>query len=147
MGLGRLVKPAVAGALQPPMRASEVVVSFLRALEARDLPAATALLAPGAQLKFPGSQPPFASLEDVVAWSRDRYRFVRKRIERFDEIEARRDDGAVTRVVYCLGTLSGEWPGGGPFEGVRFVDRFELDGAGRITDQQVWNDLGEVARG
>jgi hypothetical protein len=57
----------------------------------------------------------FASLEDVVAWSRGRYRIVRNRIERFDEIPARRDDGAVTHIVCCLGTLSGERPGGDPF--------------------------------
>jgi hypothetical protein len=125
----------------------EVVSTFLRALEARDLATAAALLAPGATMRFPGTQPPFRSLEDVLAWSRGRYRFVRKRIERFDELDARQADGTFRRVVYCLGTLSGEWPGGAPFDAVRFVDRFEIDATGRIADQQVWNDLGEVAPG
>ena len=49
-------------------------------------------------------------------------------------------------VVYCRGTLAGEWPDGRAFAGVRFIDRFEIDDAGRIVDQQVWNDLGEARR-
>ena len=33
-------------------------------------------------------------------------------------------------------------PGDQVFEGIRFVDRFEVAG-GRITRQDVWNDLAE----
>ena len=46
-------------------------------------------------------------------------------------------------VVYTQGTLSGEWPDGSAFSGIRFIDRFELTG-GKITRQDVWNDMGEV---
>jgi hypothetical protein len=112
-----------------------IVESFLRSLEARDLAAAAALLRPGARMTFPGGNV-FHRLEDLVAWSGPRYRFVRKRFDRFDEI----DLGGGRAIVYCLGTLSGEWPDGRPLAGVRYVDRFEIE-AGWIVDQQVWNDL------
>jgi 4-oxalocrotonate tautomerase family enzyme len=48
-------------------------------------------------------------------------------------------------VVTCHGHLHGEWPDGTAFEGVRFIDRFEIR-AGRLTRQDVWNDLALVAR-
>jgi len=48
-------------------------------------------------------------------------------------------------VVYCFGTLYGEWPDGRPFEGIRFIDRF-VARAGKLADQKVWNDLGEQLR-
>jgi hypothetical protein len=45
-------------------------------------------------------------------------------------------------VVYIKGTLSGEWPDGTPFEGIRFIDRFEIKG-GKLISQEVWNDIAE----
>ena len=45
-------------------------------------------------------------------------------------------------VVYCFGTLSGEWLDGTPFAGIRFIDRFTLRD-GLLADQTVWNDMGE----
>jgi limonene-1,2-epoxide hydrolase len=122
----------------------EVVEAFLAALEARDLPAAARHLAPGgAAMTFPGGQS-FADLESLVAWSKDRYRAVRKTYERIEELAV---DARGITVVYCRGTLAGEWPDGRAFAGIRFIDRFEIDDAGRIVDQQVWNDLGESLRG
>lgn len=118
---------------------AEVVRAFLAAMEARDLGAARALLAEGFTMTFPGGVR-FATLEELVAWGRTRYRFVRKRYEAVEEAFGERGP-----VVYCFGSLAGEWPDGTPFEDVRFVDRFELEG-GRLTDQKVWNDLAE-ARG
>ena len=47
------------------------------------------------------------------------------------------------RLVYCFGTLSGEWLDGTSFEGIRFIDRFEVVGD-KISRQDVWNDMGEV---
>ena len=41
---------------------------------------------------------------------------------------------------------AGEWPDGTAFEGIRFIDRFVVVD-GKITDQRVWNDLGEARRG
>jgi limonene-1,2-epoxide hydrolase len=120
----------------------DVVAAFLAALEARELPAAAAWLAPGATMTFPGGQS-FVDLPALVAWSRARYRFVRKTYECTEELPV---DARGITVVYCRGTLAGEWPDGAAFAGVRFVDRFEVDDAGRIVDQQVWNDLGEARR-
>ena len=45
-------------------------------------------------------------------------------------------------VVYGLGTLYGAWPDGTPFEGNRYVDRYEV-GHRLITRMDVWNDSAE----
>lgn len=66
-----------------------------------------------------------------------RYRWVKKRLGRFDE--CRTDDGLV---VYSLGTLYGEWPDGEAFEGNRYIDRF-LVRDGKIATMDVWNDSAE----
>jgi limonene-1,2-epoxide hydrolase len=112
----------------------EVVRSFLAAMERRDLDAAREHLAPGFAMTFPGGVR-MTALEELVAWARPRYRSIGKSYERFDLA-----DGGV---LWCFGTLAGEFPDGGRFEGVCFVDRFELSG-GRIVRQDVWNDLCEV---
>ena len=117
----------------PPSTPEGVVRAYLAAMEGRDLPAARAHLAPGFHMTFPGGVR-LDSLEALVAWSRPRYRFVRKTYERFD---------ALPGLVYCFGTLHGEWPDGTPFAGIRFIDRFELDGS-LIRRQDVWNDMGEA---
>ncbi len=39
--------------------------------------------------------------------------------------------------------LAGEWPDGTPFDGIRFIDRFEL-ADGKLARQEVWNDLAEA---
>jgi SnoaL-like domain len=112
--------------------AAEIVTRFLRLMEARDLEDAARLLAPGFRMVFPGGRE-MERLEDLVAWSRGRYRSVRKT---FDRIEA------AGPAVWVTGTLSGEWLDGRSFEGIRYVDRFELEG-GVIRRQEVWNDMGE----
>jgi hypothetical protein len=110
-----------------------LVRAFLGAMEARDLGAARALTGPGFAMTFPGGTT-FTRLEDLVAWASSRYRSIAKTYERFD---------AAGGVVYCFGTLAGEWPDGTAFRGIRFIDRFEIAG-GRIVDQKVWNDLAEA---
>lgn len=113
--------------------AAEVVQAFLTAMEARDLPAARRMLAPGFVMTFPGPRR-MTTLEELIEWAARRYRFVRKTYERFDGMGS---------LVYCFGTLHGEWPDGTPFEGIRFIDRFALEG-GLILRQDVWNDIAEV---
>lgn len=113
--------------------AVHVVHTFLMAMEARDLASARALLGAGFSMTFPGDRR-MTTLEDLIAWAKPRYRFVKKTYERFD---------AMGQVVYCLGTLHGEWPDGTAFAGIRFIDRFELAG-GLIMRQDVWNDIAEV---
>jgi 4-oxalocrotonate tautomerase family enzyme len=112
----------------------EIVKAFLSAMERRDLAAARAFLADDFRMTFPGNAE-FSALEDLVAWGRPRYRFVKKSYEAFDECF-----GEAGTVVYCFGTLSGEWPDGKSFEGIRFIDRFTVEN-GKLLDQKVWNDL------
>ncbi len=89
-------------------------------------------------MQFPGA-PEMTTLEELIAWSRPRYTFVSKTYERFDAMQS---EGAAA-IVYCFGTLSGEWLDGSEFSGIRFIDRFELED-GKITRQDVWNDMAEV---
>ena len=114
--------------------------AFLDAMEARDVDAARALLAPGFSMVFPGDRR-MDDLDAMIAWAGPRYRFVRKRHERFDSLI---DPATGGGTCYVLGTLHGEWPDGTAFAGIRYVDRFEIDAEGRITRQEVWNDMAEV---
>lgn len=115
------------------MTPRETVTAYLRAMEDRDLDRAKSFLAPGHESVFPGGVH-LSAPEEVVAWAAPRYRWVKKRFEGLDE---------AGDVVYCYGTLYGEWPDGTPFEGIRYIDRFEI-ADGRIARSFVWNDLAEV---
>lgn len=114
-----------------------LVSRYLDLTGERRLEEAATCLAPGALLVFPGGAR-FADLREMAEAARGRYRWVRKRIERWDGCPGQ--DGAA--VVYCLGTLCGEDAQGRPFQDVRFLDRFEIV-EGRIVRQEVWNDLAE----
>ncbi len=115
-----------------------LVERYLTSLENRDLQAAAGCLAPGAVLVFPGGKV-YSHPEEVAEGARHRYRWVRKTIERWDLLIGNRGKA----VVYCLGTLWGEALDGTHFEGIRFIDRFELQD-GLIARQEVWNDLAEA---
>lgn len=123
-----------AAALPDP---SEIVREFLTAMEARDLDAARGFTGEGFAMTFPGGMP-MTTLEELVAFARPRYRFVKKTYERFDSLP-----GCDLSLVYCFGTLSGEWPDGEAFAGIRFIDRFEIV-KGKIIRQDVWNDIAET---
>lgn len=69
--------------------------------------------------------------------NRHRYKWVKKRLGRFDECQT--NDGIV---VYSTGTLYGEWPDGEAFEGNRYIDRFLIKN-GKIVTMDVWNDSAE----
>jgi hypothetical protein len=118
------------------MTPRDIVLAFLKALEARDLATASSFLAPGAVLTFPTART-FTSLEQLVAWAKDRYKEVRKSFDAFDEFE----QGGVT-TIYVHGKLSGTWLDGRPISNVRYLDRFDIKG-GKIVRQDVWNDLAE----
>jgi hypothetical protein len=106
-------------------------------MQERDLKAAAALLAPGFEMHFPG-HPAMHALDELVNWAKGRYNSIAKDYERFDESWA---EGYT--VVYCSGTLRGVWLDGSNFEGVRFIDRFEI-ADGKIRRQDVWNDLADT---
>ena len=114
--------------------AAALVRRFLDCMQDRDLVAAATLLAPDFEMRFPGSAV-LHRLEELVEFSRGRYRNVSKTYERFDPTWTA--DGAI---VYCFGTLYGNWLDGSAFEGIRFIDRFEVTD-GLISRQDVWNDL------
>lgn len=121
--------------MSEPMNPKDVVLRFLDLMEKRELKAAQGLLAPGFDMVFPGPVRP-ASLEQLVIWAQNRYRYVRKTFEQVDSMEL----GSGRSVVYCSGTLDGEWTDGSLFQGIRFIDRFELQGL-KIVHQSVWNDM------
>jgi phenylpyruvate tautomerase PptA (4-oxalocrotonate tautomerase family)/limonene-1,2-epoxide hydrolase len=115
-----------------------LVRSYLAAMEARDIETARAMLGPGFTMTFPGTAP-MTTLDQLIAWVKPRYRFVTKTYAGFEALQPSTE----ATVVYCRGTLSGEWPDGTAFDGIRFIDRFEVT-QGRITRQDVWNDIAET---
>ncbi|MEN8893879.1 tautomerase family protein [Planktotalea arctica] len=123
-----------AAALPDP---AEVVRRFLTAMERRDLAAAQSFLGSNFVMTFPGSKQ-MHRLEELIAWAAPRYRFVTKTYDGFDALQS----AGAHATVYCRGTLNGEWSDGTPFEGIRFIDRFEVI-EGLLTRQDVWNDISE----
>jgi ketosteroid isomerase-like protein len=111
----------------------KLVRDYLLAMEERDLPRAQAMLSPDFAMVFPGDIR-MNSISAVLEWAAPRYRFVKKTFDHFD------DAGTV---VFSSGTLHGEWPDGTPFSGIRFIDRFEI-ADGKLTRQDVWNDMAEL---
>lgn len=116
----------------------EIVRSFLSAMEARDLDKAETYLGESFKMQFPGTEE-MHNLSELVAWAAPRYRFVKKTYDGFDALHSAGDE----TLVYARGTLAGEWPDGTAFSEIRFIDRFELTG-GKITRQDVWNDIAET---
>lgn len=116
---------------------ADLVRSFLSAMEVRDINAAQELLGKGFVVNFP-AESPMSAVKEMVAWAKPRYRFVKKTFQGFDAMQGAGDQA----IVYCRGMLSGEWPDGTTFDGIRFIDRFEITD-GKITRQDVWNDIAE----
>ena len=154
-------KPISNPAEVDPISATVLVRRYLDAMEARNLAAASACLAPGFWMLFPGGVE-LRSLEALVQWAKPRYQSVRKTYERYDEVTSDTDNAkdanpapdatdatgatcatGAERIVYCFGTLAGRWNDGGEFAGIRFIDRFTVKD-GKLVDQRVWNDMGEA---
>ncbi len=119
-----------------PAPPAEICLAFLDAVGKRDLDAAATLTGETFTMAFPGGAV-FTEFHELLDWAAPRYRRIAKTVERVDEAPLG------TRVaVYVSGTLSGEWPDGAAFAGIRFIDRFEVE-HGFIRRQEVWNDLQE----
>ncbi len=116
--------------------ASEVVQSFLQAIQNRDLEKARSFLHTDFRMCFPGGIV-LHTLEELTTWAQSRYTTIRKQYEQFEESW----QGDAT-VVFCHGTLEGTWLNGESFQGMRFIDRIQVQD-GVITRQDVWNDLAE----
>ena len=121
----------------PPMPPTEIILSYLAAMESRNLELARSFLTRDFTMTFPGGAQ-FDSLDELLAWSADRYKFISKTITGVHEVPEEESAS-----VYCMGTLAGEWPDGSPFSGIRFIDRFTVRD-GKLACQQVWNDLAEA---
>jgi ketosteroid isomerase-like protein len=119
------------------LEAAALVKRFLKAMENRDLTAAGTMIAKDAKIIFPGGKA-FKSQQDMVAAARGRYQWIKKEFEQIDTAVLAR--GRV--VVYAMGTLYGLNNFGIEFAGVRYIDRFVVEG-GLIVSQEVWNDLAE----
>ncbi len=78
-----------------------------------------------------------AKPEEIKNVNSQRYRSVKKKIERYD-VSFEGDE----TVVYSIGTLYGEWLDGESFVGNRYVDRFVIKN-GKIIKMDVWNDSAE----
>lgn len=115
-----------------------LVQNFLTAMEAREIDVAQVMLGEGFTMNFPG-MPPMRTIQELIDWAKPRYRFVKKTYDGYDAMQGSGDQA----IVYCRGTLSGEWPDGDAFKAIRFIDRFEITD-GKITRQDVWNDIAEI---
>jgi uncharacterized protein DUF4440 len=121
-----------------PILPGQIVRDYLSAMEARDLETALGFLRDDFTMTFPGGAT-FSRPDQLVDWAKSRYQSVGKTYSGFDELPD--PDGAI---VYCYGTLHGVWLDGSNFSDIRFIDRFKVKD-GKLTDQQVWNDMGEQA--
>lgn len=117
-----------------PMDPVSLVHNYLMAMEQRELGKAQSFLAENFVMYFPGSSE-LSSLNQVVEWAKDRYRFVKKRL-----ISTNVAYEADKIVVLVTGTLYGEWLDGTEFKDIRFIDRFEIFND-LLVRQDVWNDL------
>ncbi|PVB59545.1 nuclear transport factor 2 family protein [Labrenzia sp. 011] len=115
---------------------ARIVRSFLDASMKPDPDLAATFMAEDVVITFTGGRT-FDHPSGPTGFNAGRYNWVKKKMDRFDV--ANGQDGVV---VYSVGTLYGEWPDGTPFEGNRYVDRFEVRD-GKITKMDVWNDSAE----
>ncbi|MCK1743834.1 nuclear transport factor 2 family protein [Bradyrhizobium sp. 139] len=115
---------------------AEIVEAYLTASMIPDPDAAAASMAPGTIITFTGGRE-FDHPCGPTAFNAGRYRWVKKRMDRFDVCP-----GNGETIVYSVGTLFGEWNDGTAFEGNRYVDRFVVRN-GKITKMDVWNDSAE----
>ena len=115
---------------------ADIVRDYLEQSMVPDPDKAAAFMAPGCVITFTGGRV-FDHPRGPTAVNVARYRWVKKRMERFDVAPG---EGSTT--VYATGFLYGEWPDGTPFDNNRYVDRFEVVD-GRITRMDVWNDSAE----
>jgi hypothetical protein len=115
---------------------AEIVRRYLELSMIPDPDAAAQYMKPGTIITFTGGRD-FDTPRGPAAFNKDRYRWVKKKMDRFDVCP-----GKDETVVYSVGTLYGEWPDGTPFEGNRYVDRFVVRD-GQIVKMDVWNDSAE----
>ena len=118
-------------------RAIAQIKKYLDAVEDQNLVLARSFLSNDFKFIFPGNNV-FLTLEEVIDWAKLRYHWVKKNYDHFDLLIS--DNNII--IVYCYGTLYGEWLDKSAFSNIRFIDRFTLK-EDKLLDQMVWNDLAE----
>jgi hypothetical protein len=119
--------------------AASLVEQFLTASMVPDPVRARSYMSADVRITFTGGRR-FDDPSGTAAFNAVRYRKVQKKFEATNVAPGVRPGEFV---VYNIGTLYGEWPDGTPFEGNRYVDRFEVKD-GKITRMDVWNDSAEI---
>ncbi len=117
-------------------QAKAIVEAFLVASMIPDPDQAATYLDDDAVILFTGARR-MTHPREMTDYNAARYTWVKKNMERSDVAP-----GVGETVVYCLGTLYGEWKNGDAFEGNRYVDRFVVKN-GKIVKIDVWNDSAE----
>jgi ketosteroid isomerase-like protein len=112
------------------------VKTFLDALMRRDMEAVDVLLGPGFRMTVSGGHV-FTSPAEFAAFSKGRHKSAKKTTDRYDAIPG--DD---CTIVYAMGSMAGVWNDDTTYEGVRYIDRFEV-AHGKIVDMRVWSDMSE----
>ncbi len=116
--------------------AIHIVKKYLDAMLKHDVIAASEFIHPDAKIVYPGGKI-FNAIATLSASSSKKFKTLIKNYERFEGFEQDHHS-----VVYVLGTLDGTWPDDTSFNGIRFIDRYEITD-GRITSQEVWSDSAE----
>ena len=116
--------------------AEETVKAFLAALGQRNLDAANEYLGNGFRMTVTGGHV-FTSPGEFAAFSKGRHKGAKKFTDTYDIIQ-----DSDSTVIYAMGSMSGTWNDGSTFEGVRYIDRFEV-AHGKIVDMRVWSDMAE----
>ena len=120
------------------LEAKAIVEEFLRIIMIPDPEGARAFVAQELEIHFTGDRL-MRDPRECSAFNAGRYLWVKKRFERTDVVADASLDEAI---VYNIGTLYGQWPGGELFEGNRYVDRYVVR-CGKIIKMEVWNDSAE----
>jgi hypothetical protein len=122
----------------PQMGPREIVEEFLRLMMVPAPLEAQRYTSPELKIWFTGGRA-MAQTSECAAFNAQRYAWVKKKFACTDVAQGTTDNEAI---VYQTGTLYGAWPGGTPFEGNRYIDRYVVRD-GLIVEMQVWNDSAE----
>jgi hypothetical protein len=134
MSTARAGRPAEADIIR---EAIACVEGFLDCLGRGDLVAAAQHQTDELVMIFPPGNR-VTGLAELRTASAGRYRHIDKHRDSYEAFTA--PSGQVT--VYSMGRLFGENRYGVAFDGVRYIDRFQV-ADGLIVSQDVWNDLAE----
>lgn len=119
--------------------ARQLILEFIDAVHRGDAQAARCTLAPTYELIFPGPTS-FTDVGLIFEWFAKRYSFARYRYGHMEVIES-----PERMVVYAAGSVEGTLLSGAHFDGVRYIDRFDIV-AGKIARKEVWTDMADFLR-